>query len=237
MSGKSTIEDISRDWTETERVILSRRSVRNFKQEQVPEFMVRRVLEAGRFAPSAGNCQPWRFVVLRDRQLIDELTETVVRRCRIIRAMVDYRRPRFQWLRPLANLLIRLKPNDLHPVPFGAISLIGQGRLGLYHGAPTVIMIFKDRRGISNPDLDCGIAGQNMALAAHSMGLGTCWVGFTKLAFLYASRWKERLGVRYPYRFASSLAVGWPVGRPDGMVPRQTHPVDWYENGTQITIT
>ena len=60
-------------------------------------------------------------------------------------------------------------PKKLAPVPFSAISLIADGKLKLYHDAPTVILIFKDTRGVSNPDLDCGIAGQNMVLAAHSM--------------------------------------------------------------------
>ncbi len=78
------------------------------------------------------------------------------------------------------------------------------------------------------------VRGSN--LAAHSMGLGTCWVGFAKLAFEYTDQWKKRLGIEYPYRFASSLSVGWPVGNPDGMVGRQTHPVDWYENGQKKTL-
>ena len=218
------------EWTETERVILSRRSVRNFKKEQVPEGYINRILEAGRFAPSAGNSQPWKFVVIRDADMINDLTDDVVRRCQLARSLLDYRRPGKRWLKPLADLAIRIKPNDLHPVPFGAVCLIAEGRLGLYHGAPTVIMIFKDVRGVSNPDIDCGIAGQNMALAAHSLGLGTCWVGFTKMAFMFGNTWKKRLGIHYPYKFASSLAVGWPIGKPDGMVPRQVHPVDWYEN-------
>jgi nitroreductase len=121
-------------------------------------------------------------------------------------------------------------------MPFGAVTLIADGKLGLYHDAPTVILIFKDVRGISNPDLDCGIAGQNMVLAAHSMGLGTCWVGFAKVAFQYTGKWKKRLGISYPYKFASSLAIGWPVGDPDGMVARPTHMTDWYEDGVRKTV-
>ena len=124
----------------------------------------------------------------------------------------------------------------MHPTPFGAVSFIADGKLGLYHGAPTVILIFKDVRGISNPDLDCGIAGQNMVLAAHSMGLGTCWVGFTKLAFKYGKKWKKKLGIKYPYEFISSMGIGYPMGEPDGMVERITRPVDWYEDGDNKVI-
>jgi nitroreductase/ferredoxin len=230
------LRQLRSEWTETEKVILSRRSVRLYRKEQVPAFMVKRILEAGRFAPSAGNCQPWKFVVLRDPLIIQGLTRTTVDVCGKLKSVIDYRRPGFKWLRPFSKALIRIRHNDLHPVPFGAMSLIADGRLGLWHGAPTVILVFKDVRGASSPDLDCGIAGQNMVLAAHSMGLGTCWVGFAKLAFQYSRKWTKRLDIHYPYEFMTSLSVGWPKGEPDGMVARQTHPVDWYENGTKQTL-
>jgi nitroreductase len=230
------LDKLKREFTETEKVILSRRSVRQYKKEQVPEFMVRRILETGRFAPSAGNFQPWKFIVLRDQELIDGITETVVNSCRMFRAMTDYRREGYAWLRPLMKFFTRLRYNDLHPMPFMAIPLVADGKLGLWHGAPTVIIILKDIRGVSSPDLDCGIAGQNMVLAAHSMGLGTCWVGFAKLALDMNPIWKRRLGISFPYRFANSLAVGWPQGNPDGMIARQTHDIDWFENGTVKTI-
>lgn len=225
------VERIRAKWTETEQVILRRRSVRIYEKEQVPEFMVKRVIEAGRFAPSAGNCQPWKFVVLRDPKIIDELTQEVIEKCKLFARFLDYRQPGRTWLRPLIKAYIRLKPNDLHPVPFGALSMMAEGSLSIWHGAPTVILIFKDVRGVSSPDLDCGIAGQNMVLAAHSMGLGTCWTGFAKLAFQYSRKWKKRFNIEFPYQWAVSLAIGWPKGEPDGMVPRPTHPVEWYENG------
>jgi nitroreductase len=229
-------EKLQNGWTPTEEVILKRRSVRLYKKEQIPEFMVRRILEAGRFAPSAGNGQPWKFVVLRDSEIIDGITETTIKICKLFKSLIDYRIPGKRWRLPIAKLNITLKPAELHPVPFGACTLIADRKLGLFHGAPTVIMIFKDIRGISNPDLDCAIAGQNMALAAHSMGLGTCWVSFSKLAFQYTGKWKKRLGIQYPYKYVTSLSIGWPAGEPDGIVARPTHAVDWYENGTKKVV-
>lgn len=224
-------EQLKSSFTETEEVILKRRSIRIYKKKQVPEFMIKRILEAGRFAPSAGNCQPWKFVVIREPEIIRGITDTTVKICKFFKSLIDYRVPGKKWRLPFAKFNTRLKPNDLHPVPFGALSLIADGKLGLYHGASSVILIFKDVRGIGSPELDCGIAGQNMVLAAHSMGLGTCWVSFAKLAFQYTGKWKRRLGIKYPYKFITSIGVGWPVGEPDGMIARSTHAVDWYENG------
>ena len=225
---------LKNEFTETEKVMLRRRSVRAYKKKQVPEFMIRRILESGRFAPSAGNCQPWKFVVLRDAELISDLTENVVKVCKTFKPIIDYRIPGKAWLKPLANLLVRLDPKGMHPTPFGAVSFIADGKLGLYHGAPTVILIFKDVRGISNPDLDCGIAGQNMVLAAHSMGLGTCWVGIAKTIMFY-EKWRKIFNARYPWALEQALLVGYPLGDPDGFVHRETHYIDWFdEDGHKV---
>ena len=230
------LEKLRTEYTETEKVILQRRSIRRYKKAQVPDWMVHRILETGRFAPSAGNCQPWKFVVVRDQKIIDELHADVKEIATSYNRLIDYRTNRSWWRRLVANFLVRRMPNMLHPTPFGATKDLSSGTLSLYHGAPTVILIFKDVRGISNADLDNGIAGQNMVLAAHSMGLGSCWVGFTKMAFEKKKRWNKFFGIDHPYEFASSIGIGWPVSEPDGMVPRPLHPVDWVEDGKTRTF-
>ncbi|MGQ9536704.1 MAG: nitroreductase family protein [Actinomycetota bacterium] len=224
------------EWNPVERVILERRSVRRYQDRQVPEKLVRRILEAGRFAPSAGNAQPWRFVVVRDRDMLDEMEKYVRWRCRVLKFLLDWESSplgRLSWL--LSQAYIRLMPNKLHPIPFGAIRLIADGRLKLFHGAPTVIFILMDRRGVSKPQVDIGICGQNMVLAAHSLGLGTCWVGFVEL-LKFGSKWKKVLGARWPYRFAEAICLGYPVGQPDGMVARELHEIDWWEGGRKRAV-
>ncbi|MDH5460735.1 MAG: nitroreductase family protein, partial [Candidatus Bathyarchaeota archaeon] len=48
-----------------------RRSIRSFRTEgEVGEGVVRRLVEAASMAPSAGNSQPWRFIVVRDKVLL-----------------------------------------------------------------------------------------------------------------------------------------------------------------------
>ncbi len=51
-------------------LLLTRRSVRKFRDVPVPDDLVRRILDVARYAPSAKNRQPWRFFVVRDRSLI-----------------------------------------------------------------------------------------------------------------------------------------------------------------------
>jgi nitroreductase len=58
---------------EAREALLSRRSIRKYAAEAVSEEAVRRLLEAAMAAPSAGNEQPWHFVVIRDRATLDEI--------------------------------------------------------------------------------------------------------------------------------------------------------------------
>jgi nitroreductase len=53
--------------------ILSRRSIRRYAPQPVPEAVIRQLLEAAMSAPSAGNEQPWQFVVITDRRILDEI--------------------------------------------------------------------------------------------------------------------------------------------------------------------
>ncbi|HSG68481.1 MAG TPA: nitroreductase family protein [Bacteroidales bacterium] len=55
--------------------ILGRRSIRKYKDKPVPKEIVRSLLEAGMNAPTARNIQPWHFVVVDDRIMLDKLGE------------------------------------------------------------------------------------------------------------------------------------------------------------------
>ena len=50
-------------------VIKERRSIRQYSQEPVSEDQLTQILETGRWAPSRGNSQPWKFIVLNDDQI------------------------------------------------------------------------------------------------------------------------------------------------------------------------
>ncbi|MCZ7664793.1 MAG: nitroreductase family protein [Thermoleophilia bacterium] len=56
-------------------LLLSRRSIRRYEDRLVPDELVTRLLEAAMAAPSASNEQPWHFVVISRRELLDELSE------------------------------------------------------------------------------------------------------------------------------------------------------------------
>jgi nitroreductase len=53
--------------------IRTRRTVREFKPDPVPEEVVYKILQAARWAPSSGNSQPWHFIVITDRNILDTI--------------------------------------------------------------------------------------------------------------------------------------------------------------------
>ena len=237
---RSHIHDIEpgADWNDVEHAILTRRSIRKFKGRQVPAFMIRRMLEMGRYAPSQGNCQPWSFIVVRDKAMIAEMERSCVAACQGMTKGVDYTHypkgsPEREAILKNTQALNRANPNAFHPVPMTAIKSIACGRFAVFHKAPTVILILMDKRGVGSPEVDIGVVGTNMVLAAQSLGLGTCWIGFSKL--LSQNRpLVEKLGVEPPFEIAEALSVGYPIGNPTQQpVARQTHQIIWWEDGAK----
>ena len=220
------------DWTNTEKVILARRSVRVYKKKQVPEELVRRILECDSFAPSAGNMQPWRFVVIRDTNMIEEMEADIAKAWSVVSKVIDIENhPR---RKPHTRLLQLLRPNTFHPIPMAMSAAMSTGEFNALFEAPTIILLFKDKRGISNPDLDLGICGQNMIIAAHSMGLGTCWLGVVT-ALQYFPKWKKLFNIRHPWILEVGICLGYPFGEPNGFVHREVQHIDWFDDdGHQV---
>lgn len=229
------------EWNAIERAFLTRRSVRRFKRTQVPAHLVRRALEIGRYAPSQGNGQPYRFAVVREPELLREMEAFCVAECRKLWSAAGYTaHPKGSLRRLAARALARIvgavQPNAAHPVPMQVLRLIAEGRFTVFHHAPTVILILVDKHGIGVPEIDIGIVGTNVVMAAESQGLGTCWVGFSKLLNGSAA-WRERLAIDERFELSEAICLGFPVGKPwQRTVPRATHEIAWFENGEKKIV-
>ena len=213
-----------------EDVVFRRRSVRVYKKQQVPEYIIQRLLEAARFAPSAGNGQTWKFIVVQDAEMIKEMEADILSVCNNISKWFYYLNNNSKMKSLISRIIQRLTPSNTHPVPFIASHLIATGKAGIFHGAPTVILMLADKRAPGDSAIEIGITGQTLDLVAHSYGLGTCWNSFTKLLFKGANnrKWKKRLNIKYPYSVVTAITIGYSVGTPDGYVVRETKKTDWF---------
>ena len=217
----------SDEYTLVEKAILERRSARNYKDEPVPDTLIRRVVEAGRHAPSTGNCQPWQFIVITDRELLNEIAGRIQPLAQMGSTM--YRTD--EMLETLAaQYEADPQPGMYDPRVQGGIYCVGEGVLPALLDPPCLIVLLGDERAIGNPEINIGICGQNMTLVANSLGLAACWCGFIGLISMMPDM-MERLGVKEPYKIISSVALGYPAFKQEGMVSREAKPVTWFRPG------
>lgn len=230
------LSEIESQLTDVEKVIYRRRSVRVYKKDPVPKELIKRVLEAGRFAPSAGNCQGWKFVVLTDRNVMNELSASTIKFLSIFTKLYQGKDP---GRTALKKMLAFVKPNSIDQRPMVAIQALstpkfGDSKLDCFFGAPVAILLLTHRLHISEPELGMGICGQNMVLAAHSLGLGTCYVGFVSNALnldpMTKSKVGKKLGIKWPYdSVATVLTLGYPAVDLAKPVDREFPKVEWVE--------
>jgi nitroreductase/NAD-dependent dihydropyrimidine dehydrogenase PreA subunit len=216
------------EWNAIERAVFNRRSVRNFRDRPVPETLIRRVLEAGRFAPSAGNCQPWKFIVVTDKALIDEMNQAAYNVLNMMYLM--YRND------SLVQNLAAAYEADPNPglydprIILGGLGAIARRYGPVFLNAPVVILIAGDTRAISGPEINIGICGQNMNLVANSLGIRACWVGFAQVINMVPPL-LDKLGVHDPWKISTSMVLGYPKFKQDGVVPREFRPITWFREG------
>lgn len=230
------LSEIGDKLTGVEKVLYSRRSVRVYKDQPVPKELISRVIEAGRFAPSAGNCQGWKFVVVTDRKLLQDLSDSSLKFLAIFTKLYQGRGLGRTMLK---KALAFIKPNSIDQRPMAAIQgslapRFGEGMAHCMFHAPVAIFLLKHSLHISEPELGMGILGQNMVLAAHSLGLGTCYVGFVANALnldpITKMKFGKKLGLAWPYSSVSIvITLGYPAVQVDKPVDREFPKVNWVE--------
>ena len=177
---------------ETREALLTRRSVRRYKPDPISEQDLKEILEAGLYAPSGVNLQPWYFVAVRSPEGLARIRE-------IMGGVVEKFRPvleeRFQ----------------RHPEQVGITSSF----LSTLGGAPVCILVFQlkpdypDRDGILQ---SIAAATENVLLAARDKGIGSCWL---------SAPHRMGFGPEFQRSFApdkgeflSMITLGYPDGEP-----------------------
>lgn len=216
-------------WNSFERLIFERRSVRNFKPDPVPEPLIRRILEAGRFAPSSGNCQPWKFIVVTNKNLIDEMNDAAYGAM----SMMYTAYTNDAMVQGLAPIHAQFQSVGLWDprIMLGGVGSIVKKNSPVFLDAPCVIVVACDNRAIGGPQVAAGVCGQNMNLVAKSLGLGFCWVGFSQFLETVPGFKEDKLGLKEPWSINTAMVIGYPKFKQEGIVPREYRPVTWYREG------
>ena len=189
--------------------IKSRRSTRKYKAEDVSEEQLNQILEAGRYAPSGGNCQSTHFIVVKNKEILAELAALTQR----------------------AFAEMEITPG-LYKSIVNAIHASKRGNYIFHYNAP-VLIITANQKDYGNNIADCACALENMMLMANALDLGSCWIN--QLKWLNENpvilEYMKKLGMDESERVYGALAVGYP-DTADGLPVRE--PLE--RTGNKITF-
>jgi nitroreductase/Pyruvate/2-oxoacid:ferredoxin oxidoreductase delta subunit len=203
------------------RLLYSRRSCRCFTEAPVERSMLEDLARIGTMAPSGTNSQRWSFTIVPDRTAVLGFGGLIGG---------FYERLNRLAANPAARLFSRLFMQDklghyyrrYHAQVQEALRQWSEaGRDRLFHGAAAAILIGTEP-GASCPREDALLAAQNIALAAHAMGIGTCLIGFAVEAMRRDRSIQRSLGIPERENIHAVIALGVPAVtylRPAGRKP------------------
>ena len=193
--------------------VTTRRSIRKFKPDQVPEALIREILEAARWAPSWGNTQPWEIVVVSGESLKRFKN---VNRQRLLDGVIpepDTTMPGV-WPDILKRRYTEVGKKVLTAVGIARgdqeARLRYTGDMFRLFDAPCLILFCVDRAlNREYVMLDVGAIQQTICLLAHARGLGSC--------ILAASvRYPALIREIFPLQETKAVIIGVALGYPDG---------------------
>ncbi len=199
--------------------VKTRRSIRNFKSDVVPEGVIREILDAARWAPSWGNTQPWEFVVVTGEKL-EQFKKANQK------LQMDGAAPQPDTVMPAVwPDPIKLRYNDVGKQVLTSLN-IGRGDKearqryyndmhGLFGASAMVLFCLDKSIAREYGMLDIGAIIQTTCLLAHDRSLGTCILSAT---VLYPAMVREII----PIPDSQAIIMGIALGYPDAAAPVNT---------------
>jgi nitroreductase len=189
--------------------IQGRKSIRRFKQTTVPDEDIKKILDAGRSAPSANNTQPWSFIVIRNHTVLKRMADAARQ---MIDRMIPYAESEKQAQRLAAYKGTYYTFFEHAPVVVAVLMEgydAGTDRVLAKMGySPEDIKRLRPLPGLQS----VAAAIENMLLAIHALGYGSCWMTGPLVA---QDAFERLLG----FGKEKSIAALLPVGVPDENPP------------------
>jgi nitroreductase len=181
--------------------IYHRRSVRSYSPQKLDAAIIRKLLDAAVWAPTAVHEEPWAFVILQDKALLKTLSDR-------------------------AKKIYRAEAGSAHPEQARRLlDMVADPEFNIFYDAGTLIVICARPKG-TFVSADCWLAAQNLLLAAYGMGLGTCVIGFAVPA-LNTPAIKAELGIPAECSAVAPIIVGVPSGETPGSTRKKPEILTW----------
>jgi len=177
-------------------LLTDRRAIRDFQNKEVPLSVIIEIIEDTCFAPTATNRQPFKFIIIRDRDYIKKLSDESKK-----------------------NLLSDLEKNPESPLKQYEPRLRDE-QFNVFYNAPCLVY-FIGPRNVQSLDVDCGLTVAYFMFSATSRRLGTCWIGLG--SHIRDRRILNNIGVPGDCRIVAPIIIGYPASIP---VASERHPPD-----------
>lgn len=186
---------------ELQQLLASRRSVRKFRGDAPPRALIESLIAAAITAPSASNKQPWKFLVVQNRDTIARLAAAVREAVERIAAAIE---PAFEEsFRAYGDYFTRFELAPVVIVPlFKSLTILSN----LLDADPAIRAMERDSGLIGT-----SLAMENLLLAAHAAGLGASGMTGPLVA---EPALRAILEVPPSWEIAALIPIGWPDEEP-----------------------
>jgi nitroreductase len=165
-------------------VLLKRRSIRKYLDKPVEIDLLKDIIQESTLAPSAGNEQPWKFIIVQNPQVLRKISDN----CK-------------------ENLSTRIaaNPNDYAQK---YAHMLQNETFNIFYNAPCLVLILGESQ-VKNLLFDCTLAASYFMLSAAAKGLGTCWVNFARE--LTDTDLLEQIGIPENHTMVAPIIIGYPA--------------------------
>jgi nitroreductase/Pyruvate/2-oxoacid:ferredoxin oxidoreductase delta subunit len=198
-----TIPDIQ----STLNLLLSKRSLRNYKNKIVQKSDIQSIIKAMTYAPSGGNTQACDFIVITNKELKKVLIEATVKALKFMNVLM-----KVHWiLKPfVSELMYKVISSKKAGVGLnGMLKDIKSGDDRIFFNAPVIIVGHIPASG-DIALVDSAVAFTYGMIAGHAMGIGSCWMGFTMMAVKKNRKIHEMLKIPKRRIIAGVITLGYP---------------------------
>jgi len=202
-----------------------RRSVRNYTGDPVPQEILKRVLDAGRYGPTGTNSQNVHYVVLASSDQISQLRDMTIRFYDKIFSRARGRVGGFLLSLVAGRKTLEYLRDSLPKVDY-AYERIRKGEDRLFYHAPVLILAHAESWDTCS-SFNCSVALYHGSLLAHTLGLGCCFNGFLVNAVNHDRKMKRWLGLPVDHQCYSAMTLGYPNVKYERLVLRDSPKVAW----------
>lgn len=208
-----------------ELLLRERRSIRIYTNVPVPEDLLNKILDAGRYAPTGSNSQNVHYVVMKSLDQIKELQKMTLDFYEKIFNRVQGTIGRFFLSLITGRNTVKYLKESL-PIMEYAREQIRKGQDRIFYHAPVIILTHAESWDTSSP-FNCSVALYNCSLMAHTLGLGCCFNGILVNAVNHSTRIKRWLNIPKDHRCYSAMTLGFPNVKYLRLINRNPPQVTW----------